>query len=533
VIAVAQMLARQIFIASGDNPTLRSLGLGGREMFLAALTPVATSAVVGALIAVVASVLASPLMPIGPARVAEPHRGIAIDWVVLGIGAGAIIGLVLLAAAWPAWRASQAAEREAHALDRGNRYAPRVEATVMRAGAPASTAVGISHAVDPGRGGRAVPMRAALVGVTVAIAAVTGALTFALNLTHLVHTPKLYGQQWEVTADAQFSGIPTDKIEKVLDAQPSVIGWTYGEHGDMTVDTHEVEAVGLTHGSGQVFAPTIVEGHAPNAPDEIALGSKTLDAIHKKVGDDVSVNLNVAAGNRVQTMHVVGRSVLPFFGRGSFTPTGLGVGAQVFEPKIGSLNTPYPGQAPAPNFVLVRVAPGPHHDANAASVAHDLVSTDACGLDNQCQVTRTARPVDVVNYSRIQGTPVALAVLLALFAVLVVAYLLVTSVRRRRRDFAILKTLGFTCRQVSTAVAWQATTVAAVALVVGIPLGMLIGRFAWSTFATNLGAPSVVTTPIIAIIATIGLALFIANAIAAAPGFVAGRLHPAMVLRAD
>jgi ABC-type antimicrobial peptide transport system permease subunit len=533
VIAVAQMLARQIFVASSDNPTLRSLGLGGREMFLAALAPVAASAVVGAVIAVVASILASPLMPIGPARLAEPHPGIAVDWLVLGVGALTIIGLVVLAAAWPAWRASQAAEREAHVLDRGNRYAPRVEATVMRAGAPASTAVGISHAVDPGRGGRAVPMRAALVGVTVAIAAVTGALTFALNLTHLVQTPKLYGQQWDVTADAQFSGIPAAKIDHLLAAEPGVTGWTYGEHGDMTVDGHEVEAVGLTRGNGDVFAPTIVDGHAPSAPDEIALGGKTLDAIHKKVGDDVSVNLNVAAGNKVQTMHVVGQSVLPFFGRGSFTPTGLGVGAQVFESKIGSLNTPYPGQASAPNFVLVRVAPGSHHHANSANVAHDLVSSDACGLDNQCQVTRASRPVDVVNYSRIQATPVALAVLLAILAVLVVAYLLVTSVRRRRRDFAVLKTLGFTRRQVSSAVAWQATTVAMIALVVGLPLGMLIGRLAWSTFATNLGAPSQVTTPVVAILVTIALAVVIANAIAAAPGFVAGRLHPAVVLRAD
>jgi putative ABC transport system permease protein len=376
-------------------------------------------------------------------------------------------------------------------------------------------------------------MRAALVGVTVAIAALTGALTFALNLTHLVHTPSLYGQQWDVTADAQFSGITPTAIEKVLRTEPSVTGWTYGEHGDMTVDGHEVEAVGLAPGGGTPFAPTIVDGHAPGAPDEIALGGKTLDVIHKNIGDDVSVNLNVAAGSAVRTMHVVGKSVFPFFGRGSFTPTGLGVGAQVMESKIGSLNTPYPGQAPLPNFVLVRIAPGPRHDTNAARVARELVATDACGLDNQCQVTRASRPVDVVNYSRIQGTPVALAALLAVLAVLVVAYLLVTSVRRRRRDFAILKTLGFTRRQVSTAVAWQATTVAFVALVIGLPLGMLLGRFAWSTFATNLGAPSQVTTPVVAILATIALALLIANAIAAAPGFVAGRLHPAVVLRAD
>ena len=41
---------------------------------------------------------------------------------------------------------------------------------------------------------------------------------------------------------------------------------------------------------------------------------------------------------------------------------------------------------------------------------------------------------------------------------------LVSAVHRRRRDLALLKTLGFRRAQISATIAWQATTVAAAAI---------------------------------------------------------------------
>jgi ABC-type lipoprotein release transport system permease subunit len=60
---------------------------------------------------------------------------------------------------------------------------------------------------------------------------------------------------------------------------------------------------------------------------------------------------------------------------------------------------------------------------------------------------------------------------------------LVTSVRRRRRDLAMLKTLGFVRGRVVAAMVWQATTFAVVALAVGRPLGLAAGRWAWELTA--------------------------------------------------
>ena len=64
-------------------------------------------------------------------------------------------------------------------------------------------------------------------------------------------------------------------------------------------------------------------------------------------------------------------------------------------------------------------------------------------------------------------------------------------------ELATLKSLGFTRRQVSSTVLWQSTTVALVALVVGLPLGVAAGRAVWVLLADRLGAVSQPVTPVL------------------------------------
>ena len=52
--------------------------------------------------------------------------------------------------------------------------------------------------------------------------------------------------------------------------------------------------------------------------------------------------------------------MFPFFGEGSFTPTGLGVGAEITESALSAHDTP------PVNFVLVQMAPGPSRAADIA-----------------------------------------------------------------------------------------------------------------------------------------------------------------------
>jgi ABC-type lipoprotein release transport system permease subunit len=129
--------------------------------------------------------------------------------------------------------------------------------------------------------------------------------------------------------------------------------------------------------------------------------------------------------------------------------------------------------------------------------------------------------------------PAVLAGTLAATAVAALGLTLVASVRRRRRDFALLKTLGFTRRQLAGAVAWQSTVLAVIGLAIGIPLGVVAGRLLWLAFARQLSAIPDPVVPASSIVLAAVTALVLANVVAAFPGRQAARTPPAALLRAE
>jgi ABC-type lipoprotein release transport system permease subunit len=138
----------------------------------------------------------------------------------------------------------------------------------------------------------------------------------------------------------------------------------------------------------------------------------------------------------------------------------------------------------------------------------------------------------IVDAARMGSQPLALALAVAAGAVLSLALALLASVRQRRRELALLKTLGLTRRQVRAAVAWQASVILAVAGLAGIPLGVAAGHWAWAAFATSLGAVPVTVVPVAALLAGFVALLVTGNLLAAVPGAVAARTRPAALLRA-
>ena len=142
------------------------------------------------------------------------------------------------------------------------------------------------------------------------------------------------------------------------------------------------------------------------------------------------------------------------------------------------------------------------------------------------------RPAEIVNYRSMGTMPAILAGGLAAGAVLGLGLTLVASVRRRRRDFALLKTLGFTRRQLAAAVAWQSTVIAVVGLVIGMPVGIAAGRWLWLAFARSC-PPSPTRSFPPARSPGRRPALVLANLVAALPGRAAARTPAAMVLRAE
>jgi ABC-type antimicrobial peptide transport system permease subunit len=153
------------------------------------------------------------------------------------------------------------------------------------------------------------------------------------------------------------------------------------------------------------------------------------------------------------------------------------------------------------------------------------------GAGDNVFVTTVQYPAEIENYRSIGSTPAVLALTLALGAVVSLGLTLTASVRRRRRDLALLRTLGFTRRQLMAALAWQASVAAVIGVIVGIPLGAVLGRWLWTLFARTIFAVPEPTVPIVSVLVVALSALILANVVAALPGRSAARTSTAQILR--
>jgi ABC-type antimicrobial peptide transport system permease subunit len=538
---IGQLLSRQLALDAAEFPVLRALGVQRAALVTLSLARLGIVTVTGAIVAVAIAIAASPLMPIGPARLAEPHPGVEVNLAILGAGFAAIALLPLAVLLPPAWRAARQAQGPlgmAEPTPRQSRPS-RLAAALTHAGSVTGGA-GVAMAFEPGHGRTAVPVRSALAGSVIAVAALAAAAVFGASLIGLVSTQHDYGQNWVQEVDFNFGTASPTQGTQMAHAITAIDGYAAGNYGQLTIDGKIVPAIGLDQVRGGGYL-TLLAGRAPTAPDEIAVGAQTLRAIGARLGQTVTVTVNqdITGPGPARRMRVVGVAVLPAFSRGSFTPTGLGTGAAL--PAIalsagtreGTTDSPCRPGGLCYNFFLLRYKPGTDLAAEAAMITKVLTS-NGCPVGS-CIVPAVAdqRPGDIKNYASIRDTPLALAVVLAVLAVGTLAHVLLTGVRRRRRDLALLKTLGFTRRQVLGTVAWEASALAAVALLVGLPLGVVAGHWAWAVFASAAGVSTAATVPLATVLLAIPATLLAANVIAAAPGWEAARLRPALVLRTE
>ena len=533
---LGQLLARQLALDATEFPVLRAVGMTRRSLLALSAARLALVTVPGALLAVVIAVAASPLMPIGAARVAEPDPGVQADVAVLVIGFAVIAVAPLALLAWPAARAVSHAMGPLGVAEPGaGRTRPSLLAAALTSAGPVTSGIGVRMALEPGRGRTAVPVRSALAGSVVAIAALVAAAVFGTSLASLVGTPGRYGQNWDAELSTGFAAAPASLGAKVLSSVPGITGYAEGNSGQLTIDGQQVPAIGFGPAPGGYL--TMLAGRAPAAPDEIALGAQTLRAVHARLGQTVQVAVNLATGTGhsgpARTMRVVGEVVFPDFGLQDLSDTDLGSGAVVVPALLSQsqANTGCVQGITCYDFFLLRYRPGTD---TAATATRLLAGTAAAGCPfSACTVTGDQQPGDIRDYDAIRDTPVVLGAVLAVLAIGTLAHVLLTGVRRRRRDMAVLKTLGFTRSQVQGVVAWEATTLATVALLIGIPVGVVAGRWAWALFADTAGVATQATVQVSLVLLAIPAALVLANLIAVWPGWRAARLRPATVLRTE
>jgi ABC-type lipoprotein release transport system permease subunit len=501
-----QALSRQAFIESSDHPVLRALGMTRRARFATGLVRTAMIALLATVVAVVVAIALSPLWPIGLARVAEPSPGVEVNVAVVGLGALAMFLGVMLTGAVTTWRWSRTA-RVHHAANARPPLVTRMLGGNLR---PLPLTLGARQALDGGRGRTAVPVRTTIVAAALAVATLTTALTFGSSLDHLLDTPRLYGWSWDAQVGGR--GFPDfgGAITQGLSRNPAVEGFATGTITEIAVNGVRAEAFAV-ESEGAGVGPALLAGRAPTRADEIVLGTQTLRAADAQLGDRVRVLI----GNESRQFRVVGRAVFPDvgdigqLGRGAFLTFGAvdGVG----------------GPAPR-NVALVKFTPEADRAAAVTSLTHAIAPVP---------VASAALPRDLASFGRVDALPIAVAAILGIMAGAVLVYTLLTAIRRRRRDLAVLKALGFLRRDLARTVGVQSLTLAAVALVIGLPLGVLLGRVVWERFADWQGIPSVPTVSVI-VLALVGVAvLVVAALIAVVPARVAARTVAADALHTE
>lgn len=512
-LVVGQLLARLTFLESSEHPVLSAVGMTRAQLVGLGLARAGVIGVAGGLLAVVLAYAASPLFPTGLARTAEPDVGPRLDAFVLGLGGGCVVVALVLLAVWPAWRAGRAVAGVELASPRSS----AVGRLLARPGLPVPVSTGVWMALEPGRGRSAVPVRSSLVAVTLGVASLVAALTFAVSLQHLLGTPRLYGQTWDVALTTYDETLPTRGLP-VLAGDDRVDGVAVGQLGaGLEVEGRRVDALVLDTVDGDV-APVILEGRRPRAGDEIALGTRTLRLLAVDLGDTVEVG-PLATDSDPVPMRVVARAVFPIFDEAGQ----LGDGA--FISQAGGDRVAGRPIEPAQKGVLVRLSPGADIEA--------LVEDVGAQLESFVFVIGQGRPTDNVSFGRVESTPYILGGILAALSVATLTHLLASAVRRRRRELAILKTLGFVSGQVRATVAWQATTLVVCSLVVGLPVGLAAGRWVWTRFADGLGVVPEPRVPWLAIALLVPAAVLVANTVAAVVAAVAARTRPALVLRSE
>jgi hypothetical protein len=471
-------------------------------------------------------------MPIGPARAVEPAPGVEVNLAVLGAGAAAIALLPLLMLSPAAWRTAAKAGGPLGVAEPGlRRGRPSRLAALLSGAGSVPGSIGVRLAFEPGRGRTAVPVRSALAGCVIAVTALVAAGVFGTSLVGLISTPRAYGENWDAITDFGFGGVAPQMAARFFAASPAVATYAAGDYGEVTIAGKSIAAIGLDAG-GYL---TLLAGRAPRVGGEIALGARTMDDLGLRLGQSVQVTANhenSPTEDKTAAMRIVGVVVLPLFARGGFAPTGLGTGAVVTD---SVLSEPAPSSGCAGplcyNFFLLRYRPGTDMAAQDAGLTQALRAS-GCPIGS-CDTTGDQRPAEIRNYASVRDVPLVLGTVLALLAVAILGHVLLTSVRRRRRDLAVLKTLGLTRVQVLRLVAWQATALAAAALLAGLPLGVIAGRQAWAYFANGAGVAPQPDVPLPLILLAVPVTLLLANLIATWPAWTAARVRPAVALRTE
>jgi ABC-type lipoprotein release transport system permease subunit len=371
-------------------------------------------------------------------------------------------------------------------------------------GAATSLVVGLRFALERGRGRTSVPVRSAFIGATLGIAGLIGVASFATSLERLGDSPERYGWQGHL----QIIDLKAEQREAMI-ADRRVDEFTVTSTASAALpDGRLISISGFENVRGRLGL-TMFEGRMPVTREEVAIGPRLAERLGLAVGDPMEFSDPRSSTTIRKAVVGIGigpiASNSPFGDQAVLTPEGFATVARTQAFTEGYL----------------RLARG----VNEAAFADEL-SADA-------EIARREPPPEVRNLTGLGRLPDILSGVLSVIAVAAIVNALVVGVLRRRRDIAILRSLGFVRSQVSRAVQTGALTMSFVSVALGVPIGLALGRSLWSPVARSAFVAGDTALPgqILALVAP--AALVVGLAASALPAIRAARIEPAQILRTE
>ncbi len=489
---IGLLVARTLRRQAAAQRDLLAIGATRAQRSRWTAAPLACAVAVGVCGALAVALLLSPIGPLGSVRDVDPSPGFGLP---LAIAVPTALALFVAAFVVIAVLADRSARR-AGVADQHSHAATWLGQSLALGSNPSAT-TGITAATGRTRAGADV---AVLLGCVVAIVAGTTVLVFGSNLSTLVSHPQSYGWPWDVSVitGGGFGYADTDAVAASLE-QPGVhddvAEVSYFAFDPSSYLGERTAPVVFGFGNAADTSLPILSGRAPQRVGEGVIGSDTAAQLRIRIGDQLTASSTFGE----QPFRVVGIAVMPSAGQFVADRTGLGIGAFILV-----------DDAPSGLTAMVGIRLHRGVDANAfVARLGDITSWDGQGAP--IVHTTPVRPPEIINVSDLRSAPMILGGMLIVGLAAGLSLAVATSVRDRRRELAILRALGFSDRDLHRSVHWQAITVIAVGTFIGVPLGVIVGRFAWRRFAELLGVVPTGSVPFawlaIAIVGTAALAL--------------------------
>jgi ABC-type lipoprotein release transport system permease subunit len=511
---VGQAIQRHLMLGAVGLRQLVDLGMTRTQVAIVAGIPLVGAAVLGTLVGLLAAALLSAALPIGLAGQAEISPGVRVDAPILAATAVMILAVFTLFTLV----AGRAAVRRAPTRSVGGTRVPLLQRLVTHLGAPPAVGAGVHLATERRAAAGPVPVRSALIGVSLAVVAVIGATVIARSESAFVSEPARWGRTWHSEPDAFSEGTTQASIAKALGRIRGVEAVAEYVSDSIRVEGRDTGVAAFAPISGHVD-PALRRGRLPRRPDEIALGERTLRTARVDIGGTVRVQgHDDDRPGPVRMMKVTGTIVAPpGAGDGGTLDSGAAMTASTLRALI-------PPEQMTSDLVIT-YAPGADVDAIERRLSRE-------GLDFN-PFTEPQVPGAVRRLSDVRTIAIALGWFFVALGVLGLLHALWVVARRHRREFAVLRVLGMRRRQVGVAVLGAALLLALAAVVIGVPVGVVVGRVVWHGTTDSLGALTDPVTPWRALVLAVPVALGVAAVLAWWPARRAGHVSLADALRTE